>query len=117
MNTENIPAEKAAATGSGLLDMVAAYHASMQALQDYRKARYKRGQFVRVNDDRFHGVGMVCVMDSSVPPHVLPVKLENGNTWWYPLTSIVEIVAAKNVPRSVRRMKLRWHGYKLEAAA
>ncbi len=101
----------------GLAEIVASYHAAVKALHEYRTARYKSGQFVRVHDGRFKGVGMVCAYSSEIPPTKLPVRLENGNTWWYDLESIVEIVAAKDAPRSVRRMKLRWHGYKLGAAA
>lgn len=117
MNTTTRPTELPATPGSGLVEIVASYHAAVKALHEYRMARYKSGQFVRVNDARFKGIGMVCAYSSEVPPHKLPVRLENNNVWWYDLTSIVEIVPGSDVPRSVRRMKLRWHGYKLEAAA
>lgn len=103
--------------GMPLAEIVASYHAAVESLHEYRMARYKVGQFVRVNDARFKGIGMVCAYSSEIPPHKLPVRLENDNVWWYDLLSIVEIVAAKDVPRSVRRMKLRWNGYKLEATA
>jgi len=107
----------AAVAGSGLAEIVASYHLAVKLLHEYRMARYKRGQFVRVNDARFKGVGIVGVYSSEIPPYKLPVLLENGNTWWYDLESIVEIVAPKDAPRSLRRAKLRWYGYKLAAAA
>lgn len=116
MNTTISPTELPSAPYSGLAEIVASYRATVAALHAYRMERYKSGQFVRVNDARFRGIGMVSAYSSEVPPHKLPVRLENGNVWWYDLESIVEIVAAKEVPRSVRRMKLRWHGYKLGAA-
>lgn len=104
-----------AAPCSGLAEIVASYHAAVKSLHEYRTARYKSGQFVRVNDARFKGVGMVCAYSSEIPPNKLPIRLENNNVWWYDLESIVEIVPAKDAPRSVRRMKLRWNGYRLGA--
>ena len=101
----------------GLAEIVTSYHTAVEALHKYRLARYKSGQFVLVNDDRFKGIGMVCAYSSEIPPHKLPVRLENGNVWWYDLESIVEVVAAKDAPRLVRRMKLRWSGYRLGAVA
>lgn len=104
--------------GSGLADIMTRYNQAVNDLREYRAAHFKRGQFVRVNSPSFHGIGMVCAMSSEVPPNMVPVKLENDNTWWYPIEDIAEVLTDLNkVPRSVRRMKLRWNGYKMGAAA
>jgi hypothetical protein len=101
-----------AADCSGLLELVEAYKTAVTNLDAYRVKTFRSGMFVKVNCDRYHGYGFI-VRNSDCPPHVVPVKLENGNTWWYPIESVMPVEAAKSVPRSNRRSKLKHHGYKL----
>lgn len=67
-----------------ILSRVRAYRTMRDRLLEARAAEFKSGRGVRVVSDRYNGYGMV-VDDDGCPPDQLAVKLENGNTWWYPL--------------------------------
>jgi hypothetical protein len=58
----------------------------MERLQEARHREFPIGRGVRVVHERYNGYGMI-VEDGGCPVDQLAVKLENGNTWWYPLDS------------------------------
>lgn len=75
---------------------------------------FPRQCFVKVNADRFKGYGFRDGdIDSSFGPLLFPVKLENGNTWNYPVEACQPEHDLTKVPRSVRRARLKHNGYKL----
>lgn len=102
--------------GESCAELVKVYRDAVAKLNDYRARIFRPGCFVKVNCDRFRGFGFV-VRCSDCPPHLLPVCLENGNTWWYPLESAEPVFDLLSVPRSVRRRRLRGRGYKLTGCA
>lgn len=110
------PAGLPAVTGSGVGDMIRAYHEIEAKLMAYRRCHFRHRGFVKVDCSQFHGYGF-AVLSSDVPPDRVAVHLENGNTWWYPIDAVVSVTDLQEVPRSVRRQKLRYHGYKLLAGA
>lgn len=96
-----------------LASVLSSYRQSASTLREFNQSRYRTGQFVRVDDPRFKGVGMVAPRSSEIPPDLVPVRLENDNVWWYRIESIRETVPAKDAPRQLRRMKLRLNGYRI----
>ena len=60
------------------------YRNSVKALNEYRDDMFPKGEKVHVDTDRYRGPG-IASRDSGCPPDQLPVLLENGNTWWYPI--------------------------------
>lgn len=53
-------------------------------LVEARHHEFKPGRAARVINERYRGYGLI-VVDDGCPVDQLAVKLENGNTWWYPL--------------------------------
>lgn len=102
----------APAFSSGVGVLVGAYEDAVAKLDAYRVKNFRPGGLVRVDCARFRGFGF-AVVDGDCPPCKLAVMLENGNTWWYPIDSVVPVTDLRLVPRTVRRAKLRWSGYKL----
>jgi hypothetical protein len=98
------------------LALVRSYHEIVKKLQAERKAMFRHRMFVWVDCYKYRGHGVILLSDDP-PPHVVAVLLENGNTWWYPIETVVPVTDLRKVPRSVRRLKLRWHGYKLAGVA
>lgn len=60
-------------------------------LRDYTNHRFPVGLKVRVDDPRFKGVGCVTREDAC-PPDKLPIILESGNVWWYPIENCSPIL-------------------------
>lgn len=60
------------------------YQTAKTRLTEAREREFPAGRGVRVVSDRYNGYGMI-VDDDGCPVDQLAVKLENGNTWWYPL--------------------------------
>lgn len=98
------------------LRLVENYKNAVANLEAYRVKNFKSGAFVEVNCDRYRGFGFV-VVDYGAPPHVIPVKLQNGNTWWYPMEAVSLVKDIKSVPNSIRKSKLKHYGYKLTGCA
>lgn len=67
-----------------VLGRVRAYQTARDRLLEARAAEFKPGRGVRVINERYSGYGLI-VNDEGCPPDQLAVKLENKNTWWYPL--------------------------------
>lgn len=68
--------------------VIEAWRAATQQLIAFKASIFPRGTPVLVNADRYHGPGVVGFRSSDVPPDQLPVLLENGNTWWYPIETV-----------------------------
>ena len=60
------------------------FQTAKERLIEACQREFPLGRGVRVAHERFNGYGMI-VADDSCPVDQLAVKLENGNTWWYPL--------------------------------
>lgn len=56
-------------------------------LERAKELIFKRGTKVVVNCERYQGPGVV-VLNSECPPDRLPVRIPNGNVWFYPLECI-----------------------------
>lgn len=94
--------------------LVRNFHEARASLAAFRSLHFRKGQFVRVNSARFKGIGCVSFIPPDLSPDQIPVLLENGNVWHYPINDITEIITnLADVPRDLRRTKLRWHGYSL----
>lgn len=50
---------------------------------EYKEKNFPFGCKVMVNADRYVGPGVVNRYTSDLPINKIPVKLENGNTWYY----------------------------------
>lgn len=70
--------------GTQALALVDGYRNFAEALKQFRETKFKIGERVSVDAGRYRGPGIVA-SDSSCPPDQLPVRLENGNVWWYPI--------------------------------
>lgn len=60
------------------------FRTAREQLTEARQQEYPAGRGVRVVNERYNGYGMIAE-DDGCPVDQLAVKLENGNTWWYPL--------------------------------
>lgn len=79
--------------------------------------KMKDGEFVPIKaectDRDWERVRDACVRQfatgrSDCPPELLPVLLENGNTWWYPLEACSRARNLKLLPAYVRREKAKY---------
>lgn len=66
------------------------YRAIGDRLRAYKNHRFQVGSHVQVNDPKFTGIGVVTLEDAC-PPDKLPVILESGNTWWYPIENCTRV--------------------------
>jgi hypothetical protein len=57
-------------------------------LERYKARQFPDGTKVNVNSESYRGPG-VAVDNDGVPPDKLAVRLDNGNTWCYPLECCV----------------------------
>lgn len=69
---------------SSVLELVARYEVACDELKLFKRDTYKPGMPVEVDTDRYRGPGIVA-LDGACPPNQLPVRLGNGNVWWYPI--------------------------------
>lgn len=60
-------------------------------LKEARDAEFKIGKPVRVRRDSGQDLHGLIAYDESCPLTQLPVKLENGNTWWYELADCYNV--------------------------
>ena len=60
------------------------FQSARDRLMESRNAEFKPRRAVRVINERYHGFGLI-VHDETCPLDQIAVRLENGNTWWYPL--------------------------------
>lgn len=67
-----------------IMERLRQYQNTKQRLTEARQREFPSGRGVRVINERYNGYGMITD-DDGCPPDQLAVKLENGNTWWYPL--------------------------------
>lgn len=80
-------------------------------LVQFRKQAFPSGSIVHVYSPCYVGHG-IAAADSGCPADQVPVRLENGNTWWYPIEGVKRVTDLKSIPSSVRRMKFEFHGLK-----
>ena len=67
-----------------LLSRLQRFQEARDRLREARDAEFRPGRGARVINDRYNGYGLV-VRDEGCPLDQIAVKLENGNTWWYPI--------------------------------
>lgn len=60
------------------------FQTARERLLEAKQREFPSGRGVRVVNERYNGYGMIVTNDDC-PVDQLAVKLENGNTWWYPL--------------------------------
>lgn len=65
-------------------DVIDLFRTLSTGLNDYKNKFFPVGSEVRVECSQFKGFGFVSRQDGC-PPDRLPVRLENGNTWQYPI--------------------------------
>ncbi len=76
---------------------------------------FPHGTILDVDAPTFHGIGIVDWRDYVGPADNLPVRLENGNVWWYHVAHCEPRRSVKNLPPSIRRTRLRMAGIKCAA--
>lgn len=69
---------------SQLQQLLAIYRETGRLLERDREQLFPRGCVVRVEHNRFTGLGLVAYSEDC-PLDQLPVLLESGNIWWYEL--------------------------------
>lgn len=69
---------------SAVQDVVREYNDAWEKLAQARGKLFPPGTAVNVACGQYTGPGTVT-NDSDCPIYKLPVRLENGNVWWYPL--------------------------------
>lgn len=62
------------------------FQTAKERLLETKQREFPVGRGVRVVHERYNGYGMIMA-DDGCPIDQLAVRLENGNTWWYPLDS------------------------------
>ena len=82
MNTDTSNAEQQERVRCSAL--LGHYRDSRKELSDFKGWRFAPGTQVTVDCERYKGPGVVAA-DYECPVDKLPVRLENGNVWWYPL--------------------------------
>jgi hypothetical protein len=65
-------------------ELLIKYCVAKNELTEWKDKTFPIGSKVYVNAPRYIGDGIVA-KDSMCPMTQLPVKLENGNIWWYSL--------------------------------
>ena len=61
------------------------FRSAKDMLERYKAGEFPHGTRVKVECPRRYTGPGVAVDDDRVPADHLAVRLENGNTWWYPL--------------------------------
>jgi hypothetical protein len=64
--------------------LVNAFIVAKMRLENYRNEIFPIGSRARVECESYTGVGDVC-FDDECPIHQVPVKLERGNVFWFPI--------------------------------
>lgn len=67
-----------------VVKLVANYDRAAKKLLDYKASELPPNTVVYVECDQYTGYG-ISVLNDGVKPNQIAVKLENGNTWWYPV--------------------------------
>lgn len=70
---------------NNLRQLLENYRRAEQALRLFRQANYPTGKAVIVDAEKYHGQGIVDA-DSLCPITKIPVRLENGNVWYYDMS-------------------------------
>ena len=94
-------------------DLLCRWRELTKVIQERKAALFPVGAIVYVECPQYNGYG-IATADSDCRDDLLPVKLENGNVWWYPMECCQRITDLTILPRYARRMKLQFHG--LQAA-
>lgn len=90
-------------TRGELLHAIASFRNLRDALKAAKDSLYPKGCVVRVDNPRYHGLGIVA-RQAECPDDRLPVLLSNGNIWWYELETITERVTnPKQWPTWIRQ--------------
>ena len=79
-------------TRDELMIAVTRFREARNRLIEAKEASYPQWYVVRVDNPRYHGIGIVS-RQSECPEDRLPVLLSNGNIWWYELETITELVS------------------------
>lgn len=85
-----------------LEQLVRRYDAAFGKLAKARREMFPTGSAVTVDAPSYHGAGFVA-SDGDCPVHKLPVRLENGNVWWYPLVACTPNAQAEPLPPDSER--------------
>lgn len=116
MSVEKITDSPTASPGVRCRDLLCRWRETTRLLREWKDSEFPIGSMVYVDCPRYRGYGLVTA-DSECRDENLPVRLENGNVWWYPVDACTRIRDMKSLPRYARRIKLEFHGiYGLQAA-
>ena len=74
-------------------------------LQQLRTGLFPQGSVVRIGDVQFCQLAIVFY-DEDCPPDQLPLLMESGNVWWYPIEQCNRIREPRLWPRWIRQRKL-----------
>lgn len=84
-------------------ELVAKFEAAQGKLEAYKQEHFPPGTVVYVECDQYKGFGVA--RDDS-PPKQVAVMLENGNTWWYAITTVCIAPKPGHWPGWIKRMKI-----------
>ena len=75
------------------------------AMRAMRTSVFPVDSVVRVDDPRFHGIGIVS-RDEACPIEKLAVRVESLNVWWYPIEHCAD--TTKTLTRLLMKRCERW---------
>ena len=93
----------------GIKDLLGRWHELTRLIREWKDSEFPIGAVVYVDCAQYKGHGIVSA-DRDCRDDRLPVRLQNGNVWWYPVEACTRIKDMKALPRYARRMKLEFHG-------
>lgn len=84
-------------------ELVERYTSIRDKLIDWRRDNFPVRSVVYVECDQYTGFGIV--ERDGAEPHQLAVRLENGNTWWYPVEKTMLAHRPGDWPSWIKREK------------
>lgn len=116
MSDQHVTDSPAATPVVACSDLLSRWSEMTNSIREWKRTAFPHRCIVKVNAPSYKGYGIVMAT-GECDTDKLPVMLENGNTWWYPVEGCERITDMKQVPAYARRQKLKLHGcYKLKAA-
>lgn len=85
--------------------LIVAYCDARRDLMRWADDHFPRDAVVWVQGQTRHGI---VSGHGDCPLDKLPVLMESGNVWWYPLTEIRLEPNVRSWPRWIRKLKLNW---------
>lgn len=92
---------------NGIENTVKDWRVVSARIEDFKRTNFPHGTPVYCTAPSFKGHGISMGKSDGARPDQLPVLLENGNTWHYPIEEIHRLKLRSECPRWIWRFK-RW---------